>query len=311
MKCPKCGASTSDRALECSRCGIIFSRWQPREPVRSTDRFEPAEFVQRMGEADDLAEDGRVGMSEVKILAGGLVAAILIYLIPFTRFVLSAMVTLFHELGHAVAGWLLGYPSLPAFDFVYGGGFTHYGAFNLPLAIAIGAIFLYAAWHFRENRKSMAIILSIFALWLVAISSEWRRELVSASAGHIFEFILAAVLLYQALSGVGWRIPEIERPLGAFVGFFVQIHSTHFAWRLIKDPDFLAWYRQGKGGALMNDLEVVALDLQIYVGPAPGIQGVAKMLLIFSLLPIAVALLWFFKRRTWHRVLRSLRTAEA
>jgi len=35
-----------------------------------------------------------------------------------------------------------------------------------------------------------------------------------------------------------------------------------FAMRLRSDVDFLAWYREGKGGALMNDLEVVALDLK-------------------------------------------------
>jgi membrane-associated protease RseP (regulator of RpoE activity) len=225
--------------------------------------------------------------------------------------ILSAMVTLFHELGHAVAAWLFGYPALPSFDFVYGGGFTHYGIFRLSLAIGIGAVFLWILWLVRGNRKAMAIVGAVFAVWLVIVTKEWRRELVIAAAGHLFEFILAAILFYQALSGVGWRNPAVERPLGAFVAFFVQIHSTLFAWRLINDPSFLDWYREGKGGALMNDLEQVALDLNIYMGFNPGIVGVAKLLLVFSLLPIAVALVWFFWRSHWHRVLRSLRTVQA
>ena len=102
----------------------------------------------------------------------------------------------------------------------------------------------------------------------------------------------------------------MERPLGAFVAFFVQIHAMLFAWRLMRDADFLGWYREGKGGALMNDLEVVALDLQIWTGLTPQIEDVARGLLLFSFLPFGVALVWFFERARWHRMLRSLRTVE-
>lgn len=255
--------------------------------------------------------DGRIGRSELKILAFGLAAAILAYALPFTRFVFSAIVTLFHELGHAIAGWLLGYASIPAFDLVYGGGMTHHGPFRLSIAIAVGLAFVYLGWLFRENRKSVALIGIVFAFWLLLVTKEWRREIAFASAGHAAEFILAGIFFYKALAGVGWRAPEFERPLGAFVAFFVQIHSTLFAWRLIRSASFLSWYRRGKGGALMNDLEVVALNLQIWLGLSPQIEGVAKMLLVFSVLPTVIALVWYFERARWHRVLRALRTADA
>jgi hypothetical protein len=165
-------------------------------------------------------------------------------------------------------------------------------------------------WLFRENRKSMILIGAIALLWLFFITSEWRRETLFAAAGHLGEFILAGILFYKALSGSGWRAPTIERPLGAFVAFFVQIHSTLFAWRLLHDSAFLDWYREGKGGALMNDLEVVALNLQIWLGVSPGIEGAARGLLVFSVIPTIVALIWYFERARWHRVLRALRTAE-
>jgi hypothetical protein len=255
--------------------------------------------------------DGRIGKVELKVLGFGLLAAIVVYALPFTRFVFSAIVTLFHEFGHAVAGWLLGYASLPAFDFVYGGGMTHHGPFRVSIAVAVGLGFAYLGWLFRENKKSVAIVVVLFLFWLFLVTREWRREITFASAGHLAEFILAGILFYKALAGVGWRAPEFERPLGAFVAFFVQIHSTHFAWRLIRDASFLDWYREGKGGALMNDLEVIALDLQIWLGYAPQIEGVAKMLLVFSVLPTVIALVWYFERARWHRVLRALRTADA
>lgn len=301
MDCPKCGHTAPFGALECEQCGVIFAKASHgRTPILRPPVIEE----ERIG-------DGRIGKSELKILGFGLLAAIGVYALPFTRFVFSAIVTLFHEFGHAVAGWLLGYASIPAFDFVYGGGLTHHGPFRLSIAAAVACGFAYLAWLFRANKKTVAIVAALFAFWLLLVTREWRREIAFASAGHLAEFILAGILFYKALAGVGWRSPDFERPLGAFVAFFVQIHSTLFAWRLIRDSDFLDWYRQGKGGALMNDLEVVALNLQIWLGYAPRIEGVAKMLLVFSVLPTVVALAWYFERARWHRVLRALRTADA
>lgn len=298
MICPKCAFHNEPFASECAGCGVIFSKL-----AHARRRVD-----------DDLEErvtDGRMTATEWKVLGFGLVAAIITILIPFTRAVGSAIVTLFHEFGHAVAGWLLGYPSVPAFDFVYGGGITHYGQFRLSIVIAIGCAFAWLGWTFRQNRATVAIISALFLLWLFLVSSEWNRNLVKAAAGHLSEFILAGILFYKALAGVGWRSPEFERPLGAYIAFFVQIHSMLFARRLMTDPDFLAWYREGKGGALMNDLESIALDLQIRFGVQPGIEGVARWLLMFSVVPIIVALIWYFERARWHRVLRALRTATA
>ena len=225
-----------------------------------------------------------------KNIAAGFAAAVVVYAIPFLRAVFSALVTLFHELGHAVAGWLMGYPSLPAFDFVYGGGLTHHGEFRRSVAIAIAVVFAYFAWQFRENRKILAVIGAVFLVWLLFVTREWRREIVFASAGHIGELVLAGIFFHRSLSG---------RALDAFVAFFVQIHSTLFAWRLLHDDAFLGWYREGKGGALMNDLEVIALNLHIWTGWSPGIDGVARTLFVLSLaVPLIVFSVAVRARRT-------------
>jgi len=319
MVCPKCGFERREGAIECLRCGIVFAKWQAPPPADDPELMPqvydgrmPVALAQAAADeaAEEIVPDGRVGRYEWKILGIGLAAAIVVYALPLTRFIFSALVTLFHELGHAVLGWLLGYPSIPAFDFVYGGGFTPRGEFHVSIALVIAAAFAYGIWLFRENRTTMIVIGSLFLVWLFVVSAEWRRELIIAGAGHAFEFILAGILFYQALAGVGWKIPEVERPLGAFVAFFVQIHSMLFAWRLTRDPDFLAWYREGKGGALMNDLEVIALDLHIHTPLNPGIIGTARLLLLFSLLPMVVALVWYFQRARWHRLLRSLTLAQ-
>ena len=301
MECFKCGFEQPDATTESSRCGLVFAKWQ-----QTVDPAVRRRQMQREIAEVDRVEDGRIGRKELMILGFGLAAAIIVYLIPIFRFLFSALVTLFHELGHAVAAWLMGYPALPAFDFVYGGGFTHYGTFKLPLALMIAAGFGYLGWLFRRNWRTLAVIGTLFVVWLIFVSAEWRRELLMAAAGHAFEFILAGILFYQALSGSGWRIPEIERPLGAFVAFFVQIHSMHFALKLRNDPDFLAWYREGKGGMLMNDLEQVALDLHIHLGLRPGIEGVAALLLLFSFVPLLAGLFWHLQRSRCHSAVRAL-----
>ncbi|HEX7708230.1 MAG TPA: hypothetical protein VF701_17340 [Thermoanaerobaculia bacterium] len=301
MLCPKCRAEVPEGSEECLRCGVIFARMA--NAGLPAPRFVPQE-IERIA-------DGRIGGTEVRVLSIGLALALITYAMPWTRFVFSMLVTLFHELGHAIAGWLMGYPSLPAFDFVYGGGLTHHGAFRLSIAVAIGVGFAWAAWLLRGNRNALVLVFIVGGLWLLCVTKEWRREIVFAAAGHVGELVLAGIMFYRAVAGVGWRVPLLERPAAAFVAFFVLIHSALFAWRLNHDAVFLSWYREGKGGALMNDLEVVALNLQIWLGLNPGIEGVARWLLVATCLPIAAGVVWHFQRVRVHRVLRSLTTVES
>lgn len=254
--------------------------------------------------SDPLPENGTIGRKELIILGTGIGAAVVANAIPFIRFIFSALLTLFHEFGHAVVGWLMGHPSLPAFDMMYGGGFTHYGMWRLSIVIAIGAGIIWLGWFFRENRKLLVIIVTFGAIWLVFVTSEWRRGLIMGAAGHLSEFILSGILFYQALSGLGFRSPDIERPLGAFVAAFVTINGILFARRLRSDAEFLAWYREGKGGMLMNDLESVALDLKIHLGWDMTIERVAGWLLAFSVFPFVIAIVWHLQRARWHSLLR-------
>ena len=304
MQCAKCGFDNALDVSECARCGIVFSKVLDAAPPvrRRPPAGEPAPHVFD----DDTVSDGRITRKELTILGSGLAAAIIAHAIPFTRFIFSALVSLLHEFGHAIVAWLLGHPAIPAFDFVYGGGFTHWGQFHLAIAIAIAGGLAYLAYLFRRNVKTLAVIGAIFTIWLILVSSGWRRETAMSAAGHAAEVIFAAIFFYMALSGVGWRMPEIERPLGAFVAFFVQIQTMQFAWRLFHDSAALATYREGKGGALMNDLEVVALNLHIYLGLNTSIEGMAKLLFVFSLIPIPVAIVWYLHRARWHRIGQAL-----
>jgi hypothetical protein len=245
-----------------------------------------------------------------KLLVGGLIAALVAHALPFVAFVLSPLVTLLHEFGHAAAAWLLGCPALPAFDLMYGGGITEHHDFQLPLGILVAAAWGWLGWTFRRNPRSLLVIGLCGGAWLVAVSSEWRRELVIASMGHGGELILGGALLYLALIGRGWRIPEIERPLGAFAGSFVLMHTMKFAWRLRHDAEVLAAYGEGKGGALMNDLEAIALDIKIWTGVSMDVPEVAGWLLFFALSAAATAIMLYVFRRQVEELARSLLVLE-
>ncbi len=314
MQCPKCGFEQPQRAQECAHCGVIFVKLAEAEAFphmhARPENPMPADTAPDAFEKGEIVHDGRIGAKELKILGMGLVVAIIVYAVPFTRFVMSALVTLFHELGHAVVAWSLGIPALPAFDFTYGGGITSYGQFHLSIALVIAGGFVFLAYRFRRNWKTLVVLTAVAGVWLFFVSSEWRRGFACAWGGHVSEFVLSAIFFYMALAGVGFRIPEIERPLGAFIAFFVQIHSIGFALKLRSDPNFLEWYRQGKGGMLMNDLESVALDLRIHLGTRSTIESVAGALLFLPVLLFAIALAWYFYRAHVHRLVHALLAVE-
>lgn len=254
--------------------------------------------------------DGRFGPYETKLLLGGLAGGLLLAFVPGIGFPFRALVTLLHEIGHAAAGWILGHPSLPAFDFVYGGGLTSYGQFNRGLALLIAAGFIALGWFYRRNPKTLVLLGVLFLLWIYGVSAARRREWILSGAGHFGELVFAAVFLYRALAGVGWKNPTVERPLGSGIAFFVVGNSLQFCWRLRNDAGFLAWYREGKGGALMNDLEQIALDVQAWTGAAPGIEGVAGLLMILTLLAPIVAIALFLVRARVHGIWMVLRDPE-
>ena len=66
----------------------------------------------------------------------------------------------------------------------------------------------------------------------------------------------------------------------------------------------------GMLGILHRDVEGSIAAMEEALGVEPGIEGVTRALLVFSVLPTVIALVWYFERARWHRVLRALRTVD-
>jgi len=194
---------------------------------------------------------------ELQVIAAGLGLAMLVLSAEQVTFLLSPLITLVHELGHAVTAWLFGYPAIPAFDFRYGGGVTLHGdrvGFLLLLLYAgLGGL----AYYCRHQRPLLVGLGMLTGLYTLAAFSP-IHEMLFVAMGHGFELIFAVIFLYRALSGWGCRY-AIERPLYAMLGFFIVFFNLRFAWMLQFSAVFRELYLMGKGG-IDHDLVRLARD---------------------------------------------------
>ena len=90
-----------------------------------------------------------------------------------------------------------------------------------------------------------------------------------------------------------------------------ELHAVALDAGLNPELDEGAALRPDAAEDFGNDavLVVLAIDL-VAIAHEPLGVGVARLLLIFSFVPIAVALIWYFQRARWHRVLHALRTVD-
>ena len=185
-------------------------------------------------------------------IAAGLGLALLVLASGQVTFLLSPLITLVHELGHTCAAWAFGYPAIPAFDFLHGGGITFHALQRWPLILAaIYAGFGYLFYRYWSNPLTAKVLLAIVGLYTLLAFTP-GQDLLITLMGHGFELLFAGIFLYRALSGYGCRI-AIERPLYGMLSWFTLFYDIRFAHRLMFDAGFRQVYELGKGGVLDHD----------------------------------------------------------
>jgi len=230
----------------------------------------------------------------------GIFLAFLLLLSKQVTFICSYFIILIHELGHAFTAWSFGYPAIPAFDFLYGGGVTMHLNRVPVFAIAIYAAIGYLFYRYRKNQFTLGVLFGFSSLYtLFAITP--LHEILQIGMGHGFELIFAIIFLYRGLSGYACRY-SIERPLYAMLAFFTVFRGCNFSWRLIFDLDYRSLYEYGKGGLLDNDFVRLARD---YFGT--NLSSVAVCFLCFCILtPVFTVLLYRYRHRWTYLVLKLL-----
>jgi hypothetical protein len=173
--------------------------------------------------------------------------------------VVGYFVVLVHELGHAAAGWLFGYPSLPAFDFRYGGGVTTHASEQslMIVAVVLGGLGMLGL-ALRGNPLSLGLVLGATAVY-GALAFTHAHEAVIVAMGHGGELIFAFVFLQRAFTGSACKLPA-ERPLYAWIGFYIVFYSMGFAWRLATSAVARQQYADAKGGGHWMDFSRLARE---------------------------------------------------
>lgn len=216
--------------------------------------------------------------------AAGLGLAVLTELVPLLRVLIGYFVVLVHELGHTLAGWLFGYPSVPAFDFTYGGGVTMHQERSLPIVLVVYAALLVLLFVFRRNRTTLAIAAVVLASYSLLLATDGADVAVIAM-GHGGELFFAALFLHRAISGRACH-HALERILYAWIGFHVVFHDLRFAWGLATNAFQREMYAGAKGGGHWMDFSRLANE---HLGVT--LETVAGGFLLLCLLPPLCALL--------------------
>jgi hypothetical protein len=261
--CTACGFQQRFRSSVCVNCG------QDLPQVGRLDVHEAS--------TPEVEEPVALGISTFGwlSLAGGLAGAVVASSVRFLTYIFSFFDILVHEMGHALAGWFFGYPSIPSFDFYYGGGVTLSQDRIIAINVVIFALLVLAAIFFRRHSVILIGAAVAAVVYPVLAFTIWSDTLIVA-LGHGTELIIAAIFLYRAMSGRS-IIQPAERPVYAFLGFFIVIYNVAFNYQLITSTTFRFEYEYAKGGMQM--------DYSVLAGEYfhTGLVTVAKVFLILAL----------------------------
>jgi hypothetical protein len=189
-------------------------------------------------------------------LAAGGALALLVLASTCISFIFTPLLVIVHELGHTATGWIFGYPSLPAFDFTYGGGLTTSSGRATVVLIFIYIVFVVLLFACRHMRWGLVFLAALMlAYTLIAFTSV--HKVIIVAMGHGAELIISTIFLYRAISGSA-IVHSVERPLYAFSGFFIQFMDIRFAYRLVTSPYYQLEYEDAKGGGHWMDFSRLA-----------------------------------------------------
>lgn len=178
----------------------------------------------------------------------------------FLTFYLTPLKTLVHEIGHTLFGWLFGYPSIPAFNFFYGGGLTMYWHQNKQILIFIYLTLIALMFFYRRKNKLVILTAAFLVLHMVFALTNLHETLI-LFMGHGFELIFALIFGYRGLTGVGSR-NKIERALYCMMFFYIVIMDINFSYSLLSDVNALELYLNPPVGLPVNDFVQIAEKYQ-------------------------------------------------
>jgi len=241
-----------------------------------------------------------------KFIALGLVLAIILHFpnlyrdlnirVPYHGFPLdlmangmNMMATFFHEIGHALSGWLFGYPTIPVFDTKHGGGMAWhsdqhwfvitcvYLGFGWLLTLIWGHVWLVAGLAVLAVIHAALLMSDGHVVWILIM-------------GHGFELGFGAFFLIRCLYDLAPR-GAVERALNGIIGFYLMFSVMMVCWGIMNDPAYRMVYRAQKGAEDFGDLSRIAIDhFQVTLDTVAGtLFGIA---ILATLLPFILYMIY-------------------
>lgn len=268
IQCPSCGRDCDPGAGTCPLCGELLNR-APRAAVVEVE-VEP---------------DRILGMTRATFyLLLGVPLAVLFTWGPVMRYAGWFLKSLVHEMGHTAAAWILGCPAFPAIR-LDGHAAAMHSEQVLLLSVAVWAGLAYGVFHFRGRRFLLLTFLAAAALYPLLAYTGFK-EVAHLSAGHLGELLFATIFFWRALSG-GFVNSEIERPVYAMLGWFWMGGNLFLFGSLALSEASRQWYYINGSFGMRNDFICLAEDF--FHLP---LEAVCVPMIVISLLPLPVALLW-------------------
>ncbi len=261
-----------------------------RYPVKAVDRFGQSKGMpvhRRTPPSQIPSNQSWMDAEALRAISIGFVLSLIILASPPLTFILSPLITLVHELGHAATAWLFGYPAIPSFDFMHGGGITLQSQerFSIILLLFYSALG-YGLYRFRAQVRLSQILLGIgIGYSLCAFTA--IHEILMIGMGHGFELGFAGLFLYRSLSGAACRMAA-ERPLYGMLASYVFLYDLRFAQGLLFNKETRQIYQQGKGGILDHDFVRLANHSE---------AGLSAVVIFFALACFLTPALvtWFYR----------------
>ncbi|MFA4987352.1 MAG: hypothetical protein WC712_12260 [Candidatus Brocadiia bacterium] len=291
MKCDKCGYDQPDEALSCNLCGAVFRK--EATPGYPAPTEQPVFIEEEVLAPSGLDREGLISTAIAVGITG------LIFLWPFLSYIFSYLGVIIHEGGHALFGWLLGYPSIPSIDLNFGGGVTLWWSKSYFL---VGIVFFLlaaaAGWAYWRGRVLIFFIIVAIAGVYSFFALTGYGECLILLMGHGTEIFVGAVFLYFCLSGSP-PVVSYDRALYGASGLFLLTNNFVFAMRLATDVNYLADYGEAKGGGNWMDFDRIGRD---YLHVTTPHFALAFAFLCFGAL-VAGLLLWRYAAywRDWLR----------
>lgn len=271
MECPKCGFNQADANESCGMCGVIFARLND-ETAPEPQGPSNAPVIQPLERTDWIT------------LGIGLGVGVIFLKVGMLRFVLSYLFILIHEFGHAVIGWLFAYPSIPRFDFYYGGGICTYEGRSAFIYVVLALLYAVLIYTLRKNRFAL-IVIAVFTVIYIPVALTGAHMALFLFMGHGTELVFAGIFLFRAMTGSA-IIHAAEKPLYAACGFFIILRNMAFGYGLMTDLGARYVYAQQKGGGHVGDFDRIAMDY-LHV----SLESVAFVFFLCCFLPLILSFL--------------------